>query len=130
MPPGLRFPLARHRLHARDFRRVYAAGGRARGPLFSVAVAENALERTRLGLSVGKRCWKQAVRRNHVRRIFREAFRLSLAELPRGIDVVMIASEPRLEPALAPTRKELVRLVQRALEKHGERTTREPRPAP
>jgi ribonuclease P protein component len=107
-------PLARHRLAARDFRRVYAEGTRARGKLLVVAVAPNRLELTRLGLSVGKRCWKDAVPRNRVRRIFREAFRLSLPELPTGLDVVMIAGTPRLDPPLEETRRELVRLVERA----------------
>ena len=79
-----------------------------------IFVARNRLEHSRLGLSVSKRCWKDAVPRNRVRRIFREAFRLSLSELPAGLDVVMIAGLPRLDPPLAETRRELVQLVQRA----------------
>ena len=111
----LRLPLARHRLTSRDFARVYAEGARARGKLLVVVVAPNRLERTRLGLSVSKRVWKDAVPRNRVRRIFREAFRLSLAELPAGLDVVMIAGLPRLDPPLDETRRELVQLVQRGV---------------
>jgi len=80
----------------------------------TVAVRENGLERTRMGLSVGKKCQKRAVKRNRVRRVFREAFRLSLPELPTGLDVVLIASVPGIEPDLEPTRRELLALVRKA----------------
>lgn len=120
----LRFRLRRHRLRARDFRLVYAEGGRAKGSFMTVAVRPNGLETRRLGLSIGKRCWKSAVRRNRVRRVFREAFRLSLPELPPGIDVVMIASTPRLEPRLEPVRRELVAMAHKALRRQREKAAR------
>jgi ribonuclease P protein component len=80
-------------------------------------VLENGLPQARLGLSVSKKNARKAVDRNRVRRVFREAFRLSLAELPPGIDVVMIATEPGLRPRLAETRATLLELVARALKK-------------
>ena len=121
------FSLARHRLGPPDFARVYKAGRRAQGPVFTVALIENGLERTRMGLSVSKRCVRAAVRRNRVRRILREAFRLALPELPVGLDVVLIAtaSEPELE--LEATRKELVELVRRAQRKKPRRPREESR---
>ena len=69
---------------------------------------------TRLGLSVGKRIWKSAVKRNRVRRIFREAFRLEYPSLPPGCDLVMIPSVPGLDPGIEETRAELVRLAKKA----------------
>ena len=107
-----------------DFRRAYAEGVRARGSTLLVVVRPNGLDVSRYGLSIGKRVWKRAVRRNRVRRIFREAFRLSRSELPAGLDVVMIAAEPHLEPGLEETRRELVALATRAwrrLERRAER---------
>ena len=118
---SLRFPRKRHSLAARDFKRIYSEGSRARAALMTVAVLENGLGHARLGLSVGKRCWKSAVRRNRVRRVFREAFRLSLDELPTGVDVVMIASTPRIEPRLDEARRELVALTHKALRRYRER---------
>jgi len=109
-----RFSRRYHVRRGSDYRRIYRGGSRARGPSFTVVVLPNGLPHSRLGLSVGKRCWKRAVRRNRVRRIFREAFRLSLDELPAGLDVIMIASVPRLEPELAAIRAELAALVARA----------------
>jgi len=123
----LRMPLARHRLMRGDFARVYAGGRRAQGPLFAVVVLENGLERTRLGLSVSKRHARRAVRRNRVRRILREAFRLSLPELPSGIDVVVVATAVDLDPRLVEARAELLTLVARALRKPPRRPRRGPR---
>jgi len=114
--PRARFPLARHRLLRSDFQRAYKQGRRAQGVGLAVVVLENELGVSRLGLSVAKRHHRSAVNRNRVRRIFREAFRLSLAELPREIDVVMIAVDST-RPELATTRSELVALVARALRK-------------
>lgn len=113
-PPRLRHRKSQHIRHQRDFERAFREGSRARGGLLLVIVAENELPHSRLGLSVGKAVWKSAVRRNRVRRIFREAFRLAQHELPAGLDIVLVPAAKRLEPALEPTRAELVQLARKA----------------
>jgi len=100
-----------------DFRLAFREGSRARGSNLLVVVRVNGLAHSRLGLSVGKSVWKSAVKRNRVRRIFREAFRLSYPDLPQGLDIVMIAARPGLVPALADCRAELVALSRKALAK-------------
>jgi len=121
-PPGpqarLRLPRLKRLARSRDFARVYREGNRARGKLMTVAVVDNGLEVTRMGLSVGRSVWRRAVQRNRVRRLFREAFRLSYPELPVGLDLVMIGSVPRVEPELEATRRELVALARKACERH------------
>lgn len=104
-----------HRLRPRqrlkreaDFARAFREGSRARCGDLLVAVAENGLPYSRLGLSVGKRIWKSAVRRNRIKRIYREAFRLSQEELPVGLDIVLVPGRPRLEPDLEATRRDLL----------------------
>ena len=77
-----------------------------------VVGASNGLEHPRLGLSVGRRIWKSAVKRNRIRRVFREAFRLSAAELPH-LDLVMIPAVPKLQPDTPAARAELVRLARK-----------------
>jgi len=114
--PRLRFRPANRIKSGADFSRAYSTGSRARGKLMTVCVCANGTDVTRLGLSIGKRVWKSAVKRNRVRRVFREAFRLALPNLPPGIDVVLIGSVPRLVPDLAPTLAELEQLVTKA---HG-----------
>ena len=56
-----------------------------------------------------------------MRRVFREAFRLSLPELAPGLDVVLIGSVPGIRPSLDPTRKELMQLVQKAHRRYREK---------
>ena len=116
-----RFRPAMHVRSGKHFRRAYSQGSRAGGDLMTVAVVANELAHTRLGLSVGKRVWKGAVRRNRVRRIFREAFRLEYAELPEGYDLILIGSRPRIRPSLADTRRELVRLAHKARRRYLEK---------
>ena len=114
----LRF-LRTHRIvRGADFQRAYKHGSRARGDVLTVVAVANGLDHPRLGLSVGKRIWKSAVRRNRVRRVFREAFRLRQHDLPAGFDLVLIPAVRALEPALEATADELVRLAAKAADRH------------
>ena len=110
-----------HLRRRRDFDRAYRLGSRARGSILLVVAVENGLSHSRLGLSVGKRVWRGAVQRNKVRRVFREAFRLEVPELPVGVDLILIPAEPKLEPDLAETRRELVHLAKKALRRAQEK---------
>lgn len=125
-----RFPLARRRLRQADFARVYRLGRRAQGAGFTVVLVENGLPVARLGLSVSKKHARRAVDRNRSRRILREAFRLALAELPAGLDVVLIATAGGPSLVLADVRRELLELVARALRKKPKPRADEPPPAP
>ncbi len=120
----LRFRPHQHLRRGADFSRVFREGSRARSDLFTVAVRPNGLPHSRLGLSVGKKIWKHAVRRNFVRRVFREAFRLEQHALPAGLDIVLIPARPRLVPRLEDAREQLVAMTRKAhrryLEKHPE----------
>ena len=121
MPSAFGFrPLMRMR-RQRDFERAYRHGSRARGSELLVIAVVNGLAHSRLGLSVGRKVWKNAVRRNRVRRVFREAFRLSYPSLPPGHDFVMIPAEPRLEPRLEPVSEELLRLAHKAVRRQAEK---------
>jgi len=106
---------------AAHFRRAYAQGSRARGSQLVVVVVPNDGKTTRLGLSIGRRIWKSAVRRNRIRRVFREAFRVSYPQLPKGVDIVLIAAQPKLEPNFEDARHELTRLAQKALRRYREK---------
>jgi ribonuclease P protein component len=110
----LRFRKHQHITSSADFSRVFQLGSRARSDLMIVAVRENGLAHSRLGLSVGKRIWKSAVRRNRVRRVFREAFRVAQHELPSGLDIVLIPARPRLTPDLAEAREQLILMTIKA----------------
>lgn len=79
-----------HRLSGRDaFSRVFDAGVRqARGPLALHAVG-NDLGHNRLGIAIGRRTGT-AVKRNRIKRLIREAFRLTQNDLPPGYDLVVL----------------------------------------
>lgn len=119
-----------------DFSSAFANGSRARGSILLVVARANGLPGSRLGLSVGRSIWKSAVKRNRVRRIFREAFRLEYRALPQGYDLVLIPARPALDPELAATREELVHLANKAAmraasgSKPPERKPREKRATP
>ncbi|XVJ60818.1 MAG: ribonuclease P protein component [Tepidisphaera sp.] len=95
MPPSFRFS-TRHKLtHAREFSAVFAARMRkSTGPL-AVFVLPSDRPTHRLGLSVG-RVVGNAVVRNRLKRMIREAFRLLQRDIPKldeatGYDIVVSA---------------------------------------
>jgi len=94
--PRLSFSHAQ-RLHGDlAFATVFDAKCRCQAGPLSVLTRPNGLPHARLGLSVGKRIGN-AVARQHLKRILREAFRLTQGEHPAlagangGLDVVLVA---------------------------------------
>ena len=85
---------------AADFERVYRAGRRAGDGIFAVNAAGNDAGFARLGMSVSTRTAGNSVRRNRVRRIVREVFRLRHALLP-SLDYV-VTSRPGARTADRP----------------------------
>jgi ribonuclease P protein component len=79
-----------HRLGGRlQFAAVFDAKVReSRGPLTAYALP-NELGHARLGISIGRRVGT-APRRNRIKRLLRESFRLMQHDLPRGYDLVIV----------------------------------------
>lgn len=79
-----------HRLSGRRrFAAVFAGRMRKNAGPLSVAAVGNGLPHLRLGLSVSRKVGT-AVKRNRIKRLVREAYRLNRAELGGGLDVVVV----------------------------------------
>ena len=79
---------------------------------------ENGLPHARLGLSVSRKVGN-AVVRNRWKRLLREAFRLQLAELPSGLDLVIgprADATPELD-GLKDSLRQLARRIDQRLKK-------------
>lgn len=88
-PQRFRFPKAVRIRTKREFDRVYAGKCKAADGVLLLFASPNGLPHPRIGLSVSRKVGN-AVVRNRIKRLLREAFRLSQAELPTGCDLVVI----------------------------------------
>jgi ribonuclease P protein component len=122
--PSFRFRPHEHLRRPSDFRRVYERRRSASDDWLIVYACENNLPYLRLGLSVSRKVGG-AVRRNRLRRLYREAFRLSRHEMPVGLDLVLIPRRPE-PPPLEDLRRglpQLVRQLERKLRRDARKET-------
>jgi ribonuclease P protein component len=112
-----RFRVHEHLRRSAEFDRVFARRRSASDRWLIVYGCENDLPHLRLGLSVSRKVAGNAVERNRLRRLYREAFRLTRHEMPTGIDLVLrprCREQPTLEELLQ-SLPQLVRQVARKL---------------
>ncbi len=110
-----RFFLHEHIRRPQDFQAVYDRRRSAADGTLVLYAKENGLPHSRVGLSVSKK-FGMAVVRNRIRRLMREAYRLSKEEVPSGYDIVLIP-RPLDEYSLEPFRHSLVKLAKQAIRK-------------
>ena len=110
---------------AADFDRIYKTRNFAADDVLIVNGAANDLPRPRLGLSVSRKVGN-AAQRNRWKRLIREAFRLSKADLPPGIDLV-VRPQKDAAPELAAISASLIALARRVARRasKGDRTVGE-----
>jgi len=86
------FPKKKRLLDRADFVNLNRSGYRYHTRHFVVIVKTNGLSITRLGVTVSKKAGK-AVKRNRVKRLIREVFRLNTSYIPQGYDIVVAAKK-------------------------------------
>jgi ribonuclease P protein component len=100
-----------------DFRRVYDFRRSMSDARIIVYAAPNGLPHLRVGLSVSRKVG-QATFRNRLRRLYREAFRLTRHEMPTGLDLVIIP-RGKEEPDLDDLKRSLPHLVRQLARRIG-----------
>jgi ribonuclease P protein component len=117
---GKRFTFKRRqRLHRqRDFERIFARKCSVADKWMVLYSDWNDLTWTRLGIKVSRR-HGNAVIRNRLRRILREAFRLQQHEIPPGLDVICIPRVGAIAPGhaadIGPALRQLINSAARKL---------------
>ena len=115
------FVLARNRRikNSRDFASIYEKRLRAADGNLLIFAAPNIHHHARFGLSVSRKLGP-AVRRAALKRLLREAFRLSQHELPGNLDLILIPQRANAETAgLADYQQSLVKLATRLARQIG-----------
>lgn len=121
--PDFRFRPAEHLRRPSEFQHVYERRRSASDEWLIVYGCENNLAHLRLGLSVSRK-FGNAVRRNRLRRLYREAFRLARHQMPGGLDLVLIPRKV-LAPTLTHLKQALPRLVSQVARKLAKEAARE-----
>lgn len=75
-----------------DFEKIYQNRRRASDEFLLLFAAVNSHGRTRFGLSVSRR-HGGAVARARIKRLLREAYRLSQHDLPQGLDLIVVPKQ-------------------------------------
>ena len=86
------FPKKIKILNRTDYVNANRSGRRIHSRHFTVILRQNGLGITRLGVTVSKKTGN-AVKRNRVKRLIRELFRLNKSRFPQGYDIVIAAKK-------------------------------------
>lgn len=113
--PDQRFRPEEHLKRGLDFQRVYDRKRSVSDQWLVIYACENDLTHNRVGLSVSRKVGG-AVVRNRFRRLYREAYRLTRADLPSGLDLVLIPRSNAM-PSLDDLRHSLLELMPQVVRK-------------
>ena len=108
------FPRQSRLTRARDFQQVFSSNFRIGDAWLTILVAKHDGEQPRLGFAIARKQVPKAVKRNALKRLFRESFRTHRQRLPPRDMVIMVRRE-----ILAATSAQ----IREALERHWKSIT-------
>jgi ribonuclease P protein component len=108
--PASAFSKSERVLNRKDFVNLNRFGRKLRTAHFTVSVAKNGLDRSRLGITASRKVGG-AVVRNRLKRLVREVFRLHKGFFPAGCDFVVSARTRADDLDFRKVREELLDLV-------------------
>jgi len=111
-----RFPRRLRVLSPREYRCIYDEGRRTQTHWFVLFSRSNGLGYHRLGITVSRKVGRSVVR-NRIKRLFREIFRRSRAEIPESSDFVVNARRGCAEAGYGLLRGEFLAAAQKACRK-------------
>ncbi|MCX7981916.1 MAG: ribonuclease P protein component [Syntrophales bacterium] len=91
--PDRRFRKCERLTKRKDIARVFAEGRRSGSGYFKWIIAPNGIGKTRFGIITSRRIGG-AVKRNRIKRLLREVFRLNKHHFPAGHDIIVIVKKP------------------------------------
>lgn len=113
MSPGAARPARENRIRTRaEYLEVQSGGARVSADCLVFVVKARGSGPLRLGITASRKIGG-AVQRNRARRLIREAFRAVFAELPGGLDIVVIVRRPLGERKLVDVLAEWERALPR-----------------
>ncbi len=83
-----KFPRSRRIVRSADYKAIYEGGIRVHSENFVLFARKNGIGFSRLGLTVSRKVGCASVR-NRTKRLFREIFRRSYAEVPGNLDLIV-----------------------------------------
>lgn len=96
----------------RDFRRLYSKGKSFVGGYTVVYASRNRYDESRLGITVSKSVGK-AVKRNRLKRLMRESYRLMEDKIASGFDIVIVARNRALGKTQAQIQSDIKHAMQK-----------------
>ena len=108
------FPGSARLKRRKEFLRLRECGRKAHSRHFLIVYAPTECLQSRLGIAVTKKIERSSVRRNRMKRILREVFRLHRYRLTNNFDIVIVARSRIEKPRLQDVERELIETLERA----------------